>query len=374
MAPMAPMGPMGPAQHEFLCEMERQENSLPSGQLPAEEPSYVFDQGWWVGEVVERIITDALPAFLQSFGGAALGAEAETAQEILVGSRSHAYFLSAGSAGAGVSFHQHNQGFNLLLSGQKRWFLYPATTLPKPSYPDSHVSILDWARELLPTLEPGSRPFEVVQQAGEVLYIPDGWFHATLCLENTVAVASQLQDTAVSPWTADSHRALRVAQNGKGSVRSQLLNWQKYARAVPTSEVAQYYWARSARQLKDFSSCVKGGTAAQGLGGDSHAPTSLLLGECFTNLAASSKLDKAGATAAVRLMFEKAQAAFLQSATLNPLQLVAWERLLGFVQEDCDGKSNCPPNPLASYLDQVGFNRQTEVRVRLGPHWCIDRH
>ena len=195
-----------------------------------------------------------------------------------------------------MSFHQHNQGLNLLLSGRKRWFLYPPTALPKPSHPDSHISILDWARELLPTLAPRSRPLEVLQQAGEVLYIPDGWFHATVCLDNTVAVASQLQDAVVSPWTAESHRTLRDAQSSQGSVRSQLLIWQKLTAEVPTSEVAQYYQARLSRHLKDFPTCVKAGLAAVALGGDSHAPTSLLLGECFTNMAASSNLDSGGAS------------------------------------------------------------------------------
>ena len=83
--------------------MERQ--SLLSEQLPTEEPPYVFDQGWWVGEAVDRIMSDALPEFLTSFGGAKLSVVAqpviEAGQE-LVGSRTHAYFLTAGGAGAGL--------------------------------------------------------------------------------------------------------------------------------------------------------------------------------------------------------------------------------------------------------------------------------
>jgi hypothetical protein len=102
---------------------------------------------------------------MTSFGGATLLAEeldGALGREIK-GSKTHAFFLTAGGVGAGVSFHHHNQGLNLLLSGTKRWFLYPPTTLPKPSFPDTHIAIKDWVANLLPTLSAEARPLEVTQ-------------------------------------------------------------------------------------------------------------------------------------------------------------------------------------------------------------------
>jgi histone arginine demethylase JMJD6 len=37
-------------------------------------------------------------------------------------------------------------------------------------------------------------PLDVVQNAGEIMYVPDGWWHAVLNLTHTVAV------TQVRPW------------------------------------------------------------------------------------------------------------------------------------------------------------------------------
>ena len=49
----------------------------------------------------------------------------------------------------------------------------------------------DWLAEFYPglqTLPAGShaRPMECIQQAGELLYVPEGWYHATVNLGDTV--------------------------------------------------------------------------------------------------------------------------------------------------------------------------------------------
>jgi hypothetical protein len=49
----------------------------------------------------------------------------------------------------------------------------------------------DWLLEFYPglqTLPEGStaRPLECIQQTGELLYVPEGWYHATVNLGDTV--------------------------------------------------------------------------------------------------------------------------------------------------------------------------------------------
>ena len=78
----------------------------------------------------------------------------------------------------------------------KRWFLYPPARLPVPAFPAEELPIRDWLLEFYPglmTLAEGSaaRPLECIQREGELLYVPEGWYHATVNLGDTVAVASQ---------------------------------------------------------------------------------------------------------------------------------------------------------------------------------------
>ena len=56
-----------------------------------------------------------LPGWMRSFGTAHFS-ETERADHDVP-----TYFVVAGPAGAGVHFHQHNQGFNILLTGSKRY-------------------------------------------------------------------------------------------------------------------------------------------------------------------------------------------------------------------------------------------------------------
>ena len=41
---------------------------------------------------------------------------------------------------------------------------------------------VQWYLEVYPHLAPHERPIEVVQQAGEVVYIPSGWWHQVSCV------------------------------------------------------------------------------------------------------------------------------------------------------------------------------------------------
>jgi hypothetical protein len=167
-----------------------------------------------------------------------------------------------------------------------------------------------------------------------------------------VALAVQLQDSASSPWTSVSHRKLRLAQSGPKDKRGKAAKmqlWQDYASTVPESEVAHFFMARLAAGLRNFGACTKLGLAAAALGGDSHAPTSLLLGDCFSNLGMQPNQGDAKA------YFVRGAKAFWRSAMLNPSQLQAWDRLLNFVTEDCEG---CTLSP---YLTKAGFTRDTEM-------------
>jgi histone arginine demethylase JMJD6 len=83
-----------------------------------------------------------------------------------------------------------------LVAGKKRWLLFPPKTPPallgvEPGKPQVNSSIWfqdnydrvtseDWPEEF--------RPHHVLQSPGEIVFVPNGWFHLVLNLEESVAV------------------------------------------------------------------------------------------------------------------------------------------------------------------------------------------
>eukprot|EP01052_Picozoa_sp_SAG31_P005366 SAG31_NODE_235_length_19695_cov_37.959790_9_plen_487_part_00 len=51
--------------------------------------------------------------------------------------------------------------------------------------------IADWLDQVLPLLPPTMRPIEIVQNPGDLMYIPEGWSHATLNIDDVVSVSFQ---------------------------------------------------------------------------------------------------------------------------------------------------------------------------------------
>ncbi|KAG2440826.1 hypothetical protein HXX76_003681 [Chlamydomonas incerta] len=156
-----------------------------------EEPLYIFDPDFVEAAPGLRQLYDIPAVFDQDYFGVLPG-----------GGRPHHRWLVLGPARAGASWHVDpslTSAWNALLSGRKRWALYPPHSPPpgvplsddgeeaRPSDADGLTS-LQWWLEVWPSLPPERRPIEFVQEPGEVVYIPGGWWHAVLNLETAVAV------------------------------------------------------------------------------------------------------------------------------------------------------------------------------------------
>nr|KAF6489743.1 jumonji domain containing 8 [Molossus molossus] len=100
-----------------------------------------------------------------------------------------AYSFGIAGTGSGVPFHWHGPGFSEVIYGRKRWFLYPPEKTPE-FHPNK--TTLAWLQDTYPALTPSARPLECTIQAGEVLYFPDRWWHATLNLDTSVFISTFL--------------------------------------------------------------------------------------------------------------------------------------------------------------------------------------
>ncbi|XP_048578218.1 uncharacterized protein LOC5501461 [Nematostella vectensis] len=100
--------------------------------------------------------------------------------------------------GSGSGWHcdpANTTGWLALATGAKLWGLYPPEQAHIPGVKNNYYQKRDynmddaynWWIHTRPSLE-YDLPRECIQQAGDIVYIPSGWYHAVLNLDHTVAV------------------------------------------------------------------------------------------------------------------------------------------------------------------------------------------
>ena len=90
-----------------------------------------------------------------------------------------------GPALSGDPPHFHRSSWNVLVYGQKRWFVYPPDDA---FYSKQHV--WKWWRESY-RLIAKPKAWECVQNPGDMIFIPDMWGHAIVNLQESIGVASE---------------------------------------------------------------------------------------------------------------------------------------------------------------------------------------
>eukprot|EP00929_Paragymnodinium_shiwhaense_P015237 TRINITY_DN12329_c0_g1_i1.p1 TRINITY_DN12329_c0_g1~~TRINITY_DN12329_c0_g1_i1.p1 ORF type:complete len:498 (-),score=112.02 TRINITY_DN12329_c0_g1_i1:15-1430(-) len=107
-------------------------------------------------------------------------------------------WVGIGPKRSGTVCHQDplcTSAWNTLLEGRKRWLLLPAETPRKVAKgkavmeEDDDDEAINYFLDLLPRLRKmGIEPVEFVQYPGDTCFIPGGWWHCVLNLDDTVAV------------------------------------------------------------------------------------------------------------------------------------------------------------------------------------------
>lgn len=114
-----------------------------------------------------------------------------------------------GANDSGTPFHAHHCAYNLLLSGNKTWFLSAADDPPIDTQ-QQPMSV--WARNTFPSLSAPSQPLSFVQRQGDLVYVPAGYRHATLCSGTNVAVSIQVHPKHYANSPTLTSKAMRSHQ------------------------------------------------------------------------------------------------------------------------------------------------------------------
>jgi len=94
--------------------------------------------------------------------------------------------LSMGGIGTGLGYHQHDEAWLAMIRGGKQWFFRA------PDNPGNKF----YRRVSMEALQDESGVVKCRQRAGEVIYFPEGWWHATYNLPDevdnlTIAIGGQ---------------------------------------------------------------------------------------------------------------------------------------------------------------------------------------
>uniref|UniRef100_M4BBI9 JmjC domain-containing protein n=1 Tax=Hyaloperonospora arabidopsidis (strain Emoy2) TaxID=559515 RepID=M4BBI9_HYAAE len=110
-------------------------------------------------------------------------------------------WLIIGPAKSGSSFHidpNATNAWNGVIRGRKKWIMFPPGQVPPGIHPSEDgsevsapVSLMEWFMTFYKTcqkLPAHLKPLEGICREGEVMFVPHGWWHTVLNIEESIAV------------------------------------------------------------------------------------------------------------------------------------------------------------------------------------------
>lgn len=158
-----------------------------SDQVREERPLYLFDPKF--AEKVPTLDSEyEVPMYFREDLFSLLGNERPDYRWIIIG-----------PAGSGSSFHidpNSTSAWNAVIKGSKKWVLFPPDVVPPGVHPSPDgaevacpVSIIEWFMNFYDATKTWKKkPIECVCKAGEVIFVPNGWWHLVINLEESIAI------------------------------------------------------------------------------------------------------------------------------------------------------------------------------------------
>ena len=159
-----------------------------------------------------------------------------------------------GPTGSGINFHYHKDGWNEVLFGRKRWFLYPASVGCPPGGYNQFEAALSWYRDSYASLSAEQLPLECMQFPGEVLYVPEDWYHATINVGETVAVVGQASQPAEGTMMYHVYAGLDLGD--RGDRQQSLAHFSEALRLAPNHPQLFNYFGNHYKQHAELQTAA----------------------------------------------------------------------------------------------------------------------
>ncbi|XAR69838.1 hypothetical protein NMG60_11001573 [Bertholletia excelsa] len=168
-------------------EMKLEDYFRYADQAREERPLYLFDPKF--ADKIPRLGSEyEVPAYFK-----------EDLFHVLGNERPDYRWIIIGPAGSGSSFHidpNSTSAWNAVIKGSKKWVLFPPDVVPPGVHPSPDgtevacpVSIIEWFMNFYDaTKNWKKKPIECVCKAGEVIFVPNGWWHLVINLEDSIAI------------------------------------------------------------------------------------------------------------------------------------------------------------------------------------------
>lgn len=156
-------------------------------QTTDESPLYIFDHAF--GETAPALASAySVPSYFS-----------DDLFRLLGPSRPKHRWILVGPARSGSKFHKDpnsTSAWNAVLTGSKRWIMFPPSVTPPGVFPSEDgatvtapVSVLDWLTSFLDEARRmATPPLEATVKAGEIIFVPRGWWHLVINVDEGVAI------------------------------------------------------------------------------------------------------------------------------------------------------------------------------------------
>jgi len=196
--------------------------SDPQGALVDDSPLYVFD-GSLEREGSRALLADyTVPSLFPEDLFSTVGEDRRPPYRWAV----------FGPARSGSSLHIDplaTSAWNALIRGVKRWVLI-APGVPRASCRPRIPGVTDgeavtWFTNILPRVQsadwPHARAVEAIQRPGEIMFVPNGWWHAVLNIEHTTAVTQNFVSSSNfdAAWRHTRKARPKLAVKWKAALR-----------------------------------------------------------------------------------------------------------------------------------------------------------